>query len=120
MAHFITERREDSDSARRQLSKNFRAQARWILEHTALFCLVIAASIVFALLTIGGIDLLSYVSTGNPYVYALVGYEGIEGLGIFILGSIGLLRRLSRSEWEDVRSKEGSGVDSQTKAEGAA
>ena len=58
---------------------------------------------------IGGIDVLNLVATKNEYVQLLVSYSGLEGVGIFILGSISLISRIFASEPEpEGKVKDGS------------
>ena len=72
----------------------FKKEVREIVEHIALIALALVGSLILALIVIGGIYVLNLVASKNYYVELLLNYSGIEGLAIFILGSISLIRRI--------------------------
>ena len=79
----------------------FRERVEFLIEHFALFALAIGESILLSLVVIGGILLLSKISTNNPIIELMVEYDGIEGVVIFILSSISLIRDIFVEEYEE-------------------
>jgi hypothetical protein len=80
---------------------SFKEALQDIAEHFVLVALAIIGSLLLALIVIGGIYVLNLVASKNYYIELLVNYSGIEGVGIFILGSIGLIRRIFAAEPDD-------------------
>ncbi len=78
----------------------FRNTAAYLVAHFALLVIALGESLLLALIVIGGIYLPNRVSSSNPVGELMVDYSGLEGVLIFILGSVSLIR--------DIFTKEGS------------